>query len=178
MDGQESALSEIAQVDQLAGDFRNPFGEEIRDGVLFYRNWYYRLNSRIPVGTSVRISSETIPKDIARKLNERKSFDQKSISTKWDPASRDSLDRLMELMMFHEAATGQNYTSLKHRYQGFLDQSNLLDSDKAILIGKLSKPVSQLQIAASGGKQIDVKQELDQVWCRVIIPVSKFNQRK
>ncbi len=178
MDSQESALSEIAGVDQLAGGFRNPFGEEIRDGVLFYHNWYYRLNSRIPVGTSVRISSETIPKDIARKLNERKSFDQKSISTKWDPASRDSLDRLMELMMFHEAATGQNYTSLKHRYQGFLDQSNLLDSDKAILIGKLSKPVSQLQIIASGDKQVDVKQELDQVWCRVIIPVSKFSKRK
>lgn len=177
VDGQESALNEIAGVDQLAGDFQNPFEEEIRDAVLFYHNWYYRLNSRIPVGASVRISSETIPKDIARKLNERKSFDQKSTSTKWDPASRDSLDRLMELMMFHKAATGQNYTSLKHRYQGFLDQSNLLDSDKAILIGKLSKPVSQLRVAASGDEQVDVQQGLDQVWCRVIVPVSKYKKR-
>ncbi|MEM7474447.1 MAG: hypothetical protein AAF483_05585 [Planctomycetota bacterium] len=169
----EFELSELTGVDQVQGVIQNPFDEDILNPVLFYHNWYYRLNSRIPAGGTISVSSDLVPKDIARKLNERKALNQKVSTTKWDPADRNSLDRLVELMMFHKAATGENYTSLQHRYQGYLDQSNLLDSDRAILVGSLKTPVASLQVNEANNADLEASQEVDKTWCRLIIPVEQ-----
>lgn len=166
-------LRELPGVDQLTGDFDNPFPVDLRDSIIFYHNWFYRLNSRIPAGTAVTISSETIPKDIARKLNERREVDEKVSGTKWDPADRNSIDRLLELMMFHKAATGSNYTSLKHRFQPLIDHSNLLETDYAILICRLEKPFVSLQVSQPDGNSLEAEQLMDRVWCRLLIPVEK-----
>lgn len=168
-------LSELRGVDQLTGDFKNPFDVDIRDAVLFYHNWYYRLNSRIPAGERVVISSDTIPKDIGRKLNERTVVDEKVSGRKWDPSNRGSVDRLLELMMFHKAASGSNYTSLTHRYQPFVDHSNLLTTDLAFLICRFDQPLASISVDSGDGEgdSLEVKQEMDRVWCRLTIPVSK-----
>ncbi|MFN3191510.1 MAG: hypothetical protein ACE361_13460 [Aureliella sp.] len=166
-------LSELPGVDQLSGEFRNPLNVDIRDAVLFYHNWFYRLNSRIPAGDRVVIASDTIPKGIARKLNERTLVQDKVASTKWNPADRESVDRLLELMMFHKAASGRNYTSLYHRYQPHVDHSNLLSTETAFLVCRLDVPLAKIKVAGVEEDSLDVEQKLDRTWCRIAIPIAK-----
>lgn len=168
-----STLSEIPGVDQLTGEIVNPLEVDLRDSMLFYHNWFYRLNSRIPSGSSYSISFETIPKDSSRRLNGRQTVDGTDAITRWSPADRNSLDRLLELMMFHKAASGESYTSLSHRYQPRIDQSNLLNTDKAILIGWLDEPWAVIEAEPADGSGIEIQQSQNRTWCRIAIPVSK-----
>lgn len=168
-----SDLREIPGVDQLTGELTNPLTVDIRDAMLLYHNWYYRLDSRIPAGATVSISLDTIPKDLARRLNQRRTIDGKGEIAKWDPSDRHSIDRLLELMMFHKAAAGTTYTSLTHRYQPHVDHSNLLETDHAILVGRLDEPLVSVGVDFEEGVAPEVKQDLNRVWCRIAIPVQK-----
>lgn len=169
----KSTLEEIPGVYQLSGELVNPLSVDLRDTMVFYHNWYYRLNSRIPPGGAIQISFDTIPKDIARRLNGRRNVEGDELNTRWDPADRDSIDRVLEMMMFHRAATGSNYTSLAHRYQPIVDHSNLLDTDLAILVGRIDTPPVSIQVETTDGSSPETTQEADRVWCRILIPVSK-----
>ena len=176
-----SRLREIPGVDQLQGELTNPLPVDVLDPVLYYHNWFYSLNSRIPAGGTVNISFDTIPKDISLRLNGRRTIDGKESTTRWDPADRGSIDRLLELMMFYKAANGKSYTSLSHRFQPLLDQSNLLQTDRAVLLGRLDAPWATVQVALSGSRKtgtagsrtppLEVQQKMDRVWCRIAIPV-------
>ena len=181
-----SRLQEIPGVDQLQGELANPLSVDLLDPVLYYHNWFYSLNSRIPSGGSVSIAFDTIPKDISLRLNGRRTVDSKESTTRWDPADRGSIDRLLELMMFYKAANGKAYTSLTHRFQPLLDQTNLLQTDRAILLGRLDRPWAAVRVAPSGtegssaegsnsadsgGPSLEVQQDMDRVWCRIAIPV-------
>ncbi|MEZ6136005.1 MAG: hypothetical protein R3C53_13980 [Pirellulaceae bacterium] len=136
----QSALQQLPGVDQLQGEVVNPLPFDLYDSILFYHNWYYVLNSRIAPGERLAVSADTIPKTRSRRLNRQRTVDGNVNSTRWDPSDRAQLDRLLELMMFYKAASGKNYTSLEHRYQPHLDQSNLLDTDLAILVGRVDVP--------------------------------------
>src|SRR5690606_221564 len=135
----------------------------------------------IPAGGSVNISFDTIPKDISLRLNGRRTIDTKQSTTRWDPADRGSIARWLELMMFYKAANSKSYTSLTHRFQPLLDQSNLLQTDRAILLGRLDAPWARVQVALSGSETsgskrsgeppLEVQQDMDRVWCRIAIPV-------
>ncbi|MEO8271797.1 MAG: hypothetical protein ABI557_18885, partial [Aureliella sp.] len=168
-------LQEIPGVDQLQGELANPLTVDVLDPVLFYHHWFYSLNSRIPAGESVSISYDTIPKDISRRLNGRRTVDGNESTTKWDPADRGSIDRLLELMMFYKSANGKTYTSLAHRFQPQMDQSNLLQSDRAILLGRLEQPWASVEVGLSDKapetQPLEVQQDMDRVWCRIVIPV-------
>lgn len=170
-----SHLQEIPGVDQLQGELANPLSVDVLDPVLFYHHWFYSLNSRIPAGESVRISYDTIPKDISRRLNGRRTVDGHETTTKWDPADRSSIDRLLELMMFYKSANGKTYTSLTNRFQPQVDQSNLLQTDRAILLGRLEQPWAAVQVALSDAtpesQPLEAQQDMDRVWCRIVIPV-------
>jgi hypothetical protein len=175
-----SSLREISGVDQLEGELVNPLPVDLLEPVLFYHNWYYGLDSRIPSGGTVPISFDTIPKDISRRLNLRRTVDGNERITKWDPAERNSVDRLLELMMFHKAAAGRTYTSLTHRYQPQVDQSNLLKTDQAILVGRLEVPWVEIDVTPPAALQsrssLEVQQDMRRVWCRIAIPVEQnFN---
>jgi len=176
-----SKLKEIPGVDQLEGVLTNPLEVDLLDPVLFYHNWFYNLNSRIAAGKSTMISFDTIPKDITRRLNGRHSVDGNETTVKWDPASRTSIDRLLELMMFYKSAAGQSYTTLAHRYQPHIDQSNLLQTDRAILVGRLEQPWSRVVVTHSAddadAPQLEVQQDLDRVWCRIAIPVQQNTKK-
>lgn len=171
-----SRLMEIPGVDQLSGELVNPLSVNLMEPALFYHNWFYSLNSRIQPGESVAISYDTIPKDMARRLNRRRTIEGSDRITPWDPSDRDSLDRLMELMMFHRAAAGRTYTSLSHRYQPVIDQSNLMKTDHAVLIGRLEQPWAavDLELKSEGGASApEIRRDKDRVWCRILIPVAK-----
>jgi hypothetical protein len=170
-----SKLKEIAGIDQLEGTLVNPLTVDLKECMLLYHNWFYNLPSRIPAGQTITISFETIPKDLPRRLNGRRVVEGTERITPWSPGDRDSLPRLLEMLMFYRAASGPSYTTLSHRYQSHLDLSNLLNLDCAILVGRIDQPWVQVQV--SGQDAPTAQQELDQAWCRMIIPVQQ-NHRK
>jgi len=184
---QDDSLRELPSVDQLEGVVVNPLSVDLRDAALYYHRWYYALKSRMPPGDRVALSTHIIPRDVSRRLNRQQEKDGKLTTARWDPADRGQLDRLLELMMFHKAATGRNYTSLTHRYQPIVDHSNLLETNYAILVGRLDSPPTELVVAAvATGKKSDdsdVPMELvtDRTWVRIILPVntqkSQFRNR-
>jgi len=76
-------------------------------------------------------------------------------------------------MMFHEAATGRNYTSLSHRYQPQIDHSNLLETDIAILVGRIDTPPISIDVRAADHSKLVGEPAMSRVWCRLTIPVNK-----
>lgn len=172
----QSQLREISGVDQLEGVLINPLPVDLLEPMILYHNWFYGLDSRIPAGGSLTISYDTIPKDLARRLNGRRTVEGREQIERWDPADRNSVDRLLELMMFHEAAAGRNYTSLAHRYELHMDLSRLLELDRAILVGRLEQPLARLEVEPYAGQdesELDIARDLDHVWCRIAIPVQR-----
>jgi hypothetical protein len=168
-----SSLKEMSSVDQLEGEVMNPLTVDLRDTVLFYHRWFYPLRGRMPPGDRIFLSAEIIPRDISRRLNRQQEIDGKLETVRWNPVERGELDRLLELMMFHRAATGQNYTSLTHRYQPIIDHSNLLDSDYAILVGRLDAAPIELKVTPdSPTEQTAVSQAVNRTWVRILIPVA------
>lgn len=176
---QQSELQELDSVDQLAGQIVNPLDSELRDVSLFYHRWFYPLKSRMPTGDMIQLSSQIIPKDLLRRLSRQTEIEGKTTSARWNPADRNSLDRLMELMMFHNAATGRNYTSLTNNYQGIIDHSNLLETDYAILLGRIESSPNQIKVTTENPTdEPEIKTGIDRTWCRILIPVTQSRKSK
>lgn len=176
---QQSELQELDSVDQLAGQIVNPLDSELRDVSLFYHRWFYPLKSRMPAGDMIQLSSQIIPKDLLRRLSRQTEVEGKTTSARWNPADRNSLDRLMELMMFHNAATGRNYTSLTNNYQGIIDHSNLLETDYAILLGRIESSPNQIKVTTENPTdEPEIKTGIDRTWCRILIPVTQSRKSK
>lgn len=167
----DSSLVELDVVDQLTGDLVNPLDVDLKEPALFYHNWFYSLDSRIPPGGKFTISYDTIPQDINRRLNRRRIVEDADMITPWDPADRNSLDRLLELMMFYKAAKGPSYMSLAHRFHPQLDHSNLMSSEFAVLIARVDEPWGRIQVDLSEGETSTIRQDIDRTWCRLLIPV-------
>ena len=58
----------------------------------------------------------------------------KNVTTPWDPRSVD-VPRIMQMIMFHNAAGGRGYVKLTNRYRQSLDLSGQLTAGRAILVG-------------------------------------------
>ena len=170
----QSLLVELKGIDQIQGRLVNPLPYEIRKPVLFYHNWAYNLPSRLRPGEEIAITYEMVPKDLMRRLNKRQVVDSKDVLANWSPDDRESLDRLMEIMMFYKASGGADYTKLKHRFQPRMDVSNVLALDQAVLVGQLSEPMGHVTFADKPSE--NVEQETSSTWCRVLLPVARAEE--
>ena len=63
----------------------------------------------------------------------------------WDPTDT-NVARILEMIMFHDAAGGQAYTGLTHRFQNRLETSDHLALGQAILVAELPQPAADLLI--------------------------------
>ncbi len=70
----------------------------------------------------------------------------------YDPLNFDSV-WLMRMSTFLQAAGGRVYSGLDNRYLRELDMTDLMHAGRAILIGRLDKPVCRVEL---GGKELDV----------------------
>ncbi len=172
----QTTLKEIPGIDQLEGNVVNPLTVDLKDCMLLYHHWYYGMPSRVLPGQSIRVSFETIPKDLPRRLNGRRVVEGSEQITPWNPSERNSVPRLLEMFMFYKAAAGPAYTSLLHRYQPHLDFSNLLNLDRAILIGRLDQPLASLNVSGDASTP-SATQDMNQNWVRLVFPVQQ-NQSK
>lgn len=170
----ESQLTELRGIDQIQGRLVNSLPYEIRKPVLFYHNWAYSLPSRLRPGEEITITYEMVPKDLMRRLNRRQVVNSKDVLTDWSPDDRQSLDRLLEIMMFYKASGGADYTKLKHRFQPRLDISGVLALDQAVLYGQLVEPLGQVTLVDEPAE--NVKHETTSTWCRVLLPVARAEE--
>ena len=168
----QTQLKEISGIDQLEGAVVNPLSVDLKDCMLLYHHWYYSMPSRLAPGQSIRVSFETIPKDLPRRLNGRRVVQGNEQITPWNPADRDNVPRLLEMLMFYKAASGPTYTTLSHRYQPQLDFSNLLMQNRAILIGRVDEPLATVQVSGDANLPAIV-QDMNQTWVRLVFPVEQ-----
>jgi hypothetical protein len=85
----------------------------------------------------------------------------------WNMASFDVPD-VVQRMMFYEAAGGFKATHLSNRYQRFVDLSNHLAMDQAILVGRADQPAAPLRLDGQPAENNDNRH-----WTlyRILLPV-------
>ena len=92
----------------------------------------------------------------------------------WDAAMDNDLDRLIEVLLFHGVAGGKNYTELDNQILHGLDLSHVLQSDQAILFGRIQESPAQL---IEGGGDAGFETQLDKNYVRILIPVQEKPQQ-
>lgn len=169
-----SKLRELRGIDQIEGLLVNPLSQDLLRPVLMYHNWVYQLPSRLRAGEELTLTYDMVPKDLMRRLNRRQVVNNTDQITPWVPDDRQSLDRLLEIMMFYKASGGASYAHLQHRFQPRTDISNALDLDHAVLFGQLDQPLGGVTVEGLGPDQ--VQQTVNRIWCRVLLPVARSEE--
>ncbi len=99
--------------------------------------------------------------------------------TPYDQASSD-VTYVLRAMMFYEKCGGRAYTGLSNRYQGFVDLSHLLDTQRAVLVGRaLSGPDDPAQPGAEllcDGRPVPAHQVQHTVVYRFVLPVEGWSE--
>jgi hypothetical protein len=139
----------------------------------------------VAVGQRVSIA-DFPPLDLEARLTQRRIEQSKDVATPWEKDSTD-VPRIVQMLMFHEAARGRNYTGLSHRYQPEIDLSESVRLGQAVLVGRAKQPTARLT-AGTDTTRIDVtSKNADKVlpplvtednaetytWYRVVFPVKK-----
>jgi hypothetical protein len=148
-----SSLSDVPVVQRragselLQGEFVNPLPMDLLDGKLVFRNWVYILPTRIRAGQQIASLDKLRQKNFRWLLSRQKALESDTQTQAWDPSSGNSIDRLAEMMMFHGAAGGTQYTNLEHDPLGTLDLSDALVSDRCVLFGRVDRPLTTINVS-------------------------------
>lgn len=151
----------------LQGEVANPLPVELHDCLLVYDEWMYRLRTLSP-GQRVRVDNlQTL--NLEARLQQRTVANAKDVISPWEADATD-VPRIAQMLMFHDSARGSAYTNLAHRYQGYLDLTSRIRNDRAILVGRLTDPVTNVSLP---GAPIDPRGEGDSwTFVRIVLPVS------
>jgi hypothetical protein len=149
------------------GDVVNPLDVELTDCIFTFNIWMYRLKK---LGPGERFSlSDARPLYLESRLQEHTASDFKDSATPW---IRDATDvpAILQMLMYHDAAKGQIYTGLTHRYQSHLDMSSQLAS-RGLLVGRAARPASELQV---DGASLHADQIQNWTYYRIVIPIGEY----
>jgi hypothetical protein len=116
--------------------------------------------------------AELPPRNLEARLTERRVEQSKDVSTPWEQDSVD-IPRVMQMLMFHEAARGTNYTGLTHRYQAKIDLSEHVRLGRAVLVGRADKPVARIASGDTASALAAADDTNSWTWYRVLLPVNK-----
>jgi hypothetical protein len=160
----------------LQGRLVNPLPVNLSECLVLYSKWVYRLESefdQLEPGAAVQMGRQQ-PLDLEWRLTRRRVEETREVNTPWDQNDL-RVPRILEMMMFHAAAGGDQYTQLTHRYHAFTDLSAQLHLDRAVLLGRAEHPVTGLSIDGQ-----PLEQGYDQRWtfCRVVLPVLPWRMRE
>ena len=155
----------------LQGTIVNPLPVPLTECMLAYENWVYRLDQsdgKLAPHQTAQLELER-PYNLEWRLTRRRVQDTQEVMAPWDQASHD-VPRIMEMIMFHGAAGGADYTRLRHRYQGYLDLSDHLHIGCAVLWGRSAQPAADLVF--DGGR---TPARCDRHWTfyRIVFPVAQ-----
>ncbi len=164
----------------LRGELINPLPLDLLDGVLVFRNWAYLLPTRFPAGARIAAVANLRQKNFRWKLSRQQALEESDIQNEqWDPTMVDSLDRIAEMLMFHDAAGSTRYTTLRDDPLSSLDLSNLLSDDRCMLVGRLASPLTKMDASDSRSTEFQAaSQRIGQTLSliRVVLPVQERNR--
>ncbi len=158
----------------LGGEFSNPLPIALRDAAIVCDQWYYKVGTLKP-GQVFSMSSADRPLNFSyrlmrRRVGQRSDRDFSDLTTPWDRASFD-IARIMEMLMFHEAASGRSYTNLMHQFHGELDLTGHLQMQVAVLFGRLETAASRVLLQAGEAEaEAEIK---NWAFGRILIPVNR-----
>ena len=152
----------------LQGKLTNPINADILNGMLIYRNWTYLLPTRFPAGSKINSLDTLRQKNFRWQLSRQQALESSSETEPWNPADTKALDRIGEMILFHEAAGGTRYTTLRHAPLSSLDLSHVLSDDRCILFGQLENAATKIDLQEDDGKPLQGRRE---TFVRVILPV-------
>lgn len=164
-----SRLKYDAAIGRLGGTLTNPFDVPLKSCKIFYDTWAYVLDQPIGPGDTLDLLTEGRERTVKSILTQRDrlSADGKTQNAPWDPLETDPR-RILEVLLFHEAAGGQGYTGLTSRVHAALEMSEHLELKNALLIAELAEPVSQL---ALDGKALTSGLNRRYSVLRIVLPV-------
>ncbi len=145
----ESDVLEVADLQAtgdglLQGEFGNPLPVRLERVMIAYEGWLYRVPYDLEPGQRVNLR-ELAPLDLKWQLTRRRVVQRHDVSLPWDPSDIDDLPRIVEMLMFYDAAGGQSYTRLRHEYQDFVDLSGHLRLGRAILVAQVADAPEALE---------------------------------
>ena len=162
--------SGIALVDEgeavLTGEIANPFSVDLEDCVVLYEHWVYAVG-KLERGRRARVSGDVDAQTAETYFRHLAGRGDKDINRPYDRSTLD-LGRIAEMLMFHDAAGGRNYTGLAHRYHAFLDLSDQLRLGRAVLLGSGPAPAAELQ---DRGRTLADEHRTCRAFYRIVLPV-------
>ena len=102
--------------------------------MLVHAGWLYDVG-RLEAGGRFEPAAGRGPRSLAGALTRRAAAKDRDVSERWDTASTD-VDRILEIAGLYRAAGGSSYTSLDAGRLARLDLSPVLDTGRAVLIGR------------------------------------------
>ncbi|MCH8150434.1 MAG: hypothetical protein IH987_21055 [Planctomycetes bacterium] len=113
--------------------------------------------------------NDLVVKALEGYLTQKRIVESEDVKTRWDRTDRD-IPRILEMMMFHEAAGGDSYTELTNRYQAYSDLSDHLKLGRAVLIGYTNERSGVLE---SGKTPLTASYDKDRQYTfyRIVFPV-------
>lgn len=152
----------------LSGALTNPLAVGLADSLVLYENWAYSISGTWAPGEKLSFEGQS-PRNLQWRLTRRKVVETKDVSTPWDKTSFD-VPRLLEVMMFHQAAGGESYTVLMNRYQAYLDLSEHLRTGRAVVLGRGLAPASDVR---RDGESLAPQTDEQFTYYRLVVPVDK-----
>ncbi len=163
---------------QLEGTVTNPFDVPLDNVRVLFENYAYVLKKqRLEPGETIDLISEMkerTTRSLLTRRSKRKSKDNKSHNSPWDPTEK-NLNRIAEMLMFYRLAGGNNYTGLTHSYQNYIDMSGQIDLNRAILVGQLESIGTQIQI---NGEPVNDQYDQTNTVVRVVLPVKYMRKQR
>jgi hypothetical protein len=169
---QEVSLPETSKVSLNehgvpTGDVVNPLDVELQECIFTYNIWMYRLK-KLRAGERFSLG-DARPLYLEARLQQHTGAEFKDTATPW---LRDStaVPAILQMLMYHEAARGESYTGLTHRYQPHLDLSGQLTRGQGMLVGRAEQAASSLHVA---GSPLPADQIQSWTYYRIVIPVGE-----
>jgi hypothetical protein len=153
---------------QPLGALKNETGRTLRDCVLFYERRSYPLGTLAP-GQTIDVGRIQSVLTVNSFLIGRRRTGDKDQATPYQPEGTD-LSRIVQAILFHDAAGGRQYTSLANRIYHRLDLSAQLSLGRAVL-SAAGPPVTRAAIDADRGGEPTVEKEM--AFYRFVIPVDR-----
>jgi hypothetical protein len=159
------AVLKLDSFGHLEGRFENPLPNELTECIVVHGDKLYRLG-KLAAGQAATIDPQQ-SLNLEWRLTQRRLEQSKDVSTPWEQDSTD-VPRIVQMLMFHEAARGRSYTGLSHRYQPELDFSEGARLGQAVLVGRAAEPVAEMVGAGEAGPTT-------WTWYRIVLPISAEN---
>ncbi len=155
----------------LKGTLQNPLAVPLQDVMLVFNNLVMRIDGELAPGDEVAVDSLRLLNlqwRLTRRTVVTKKRDAEDINQPWKPGEL-NVPRIVEMLMFHEAAGGSTYTEMEHRYRASLDLTGHLELGRAMLVGRAQDASCDLQIDDRPASEYEGSRW---TYYRIVLPVA------